>query len=91
MKRLMATAQISPKPFCCMMMPKPKPRNTYPVITGIVSKSAIFVVFLSILLSLNFMFSFCRPAGIRLGYRWLPRKNNARVPGPEWEPMTAPT
>ena len=25
-----------------------------------------------------------------LSYRWLPRKNSARVPGPEWEPMTAP-
>ena len=24
-------------------------------------------------------------------HRWLPRKNRANVPGPEWEPMTAPT
>ena len=24
-------------------------------------------------------------------YRWSPIKNRARVPGPEWEPMTAPT
>ena len=24
-------------------------------------------------------------------YRLLPRKNRANVPGPEWEPMTAPT
>lgn len=24
-------------------------------------------------------------------YRWLPIKNTARVPGPEWEPITLPT
>lgn len=26
-----------------------------------------------------------------IDYRFLPRKNSARVPGPEWEPITAPT
>ncbi len=26
-----------------------------------------------------------------IDYRFLPRKNSAKVPGPEWEPITAPT
>ncbi len=28
---------------------------------------------------------------MRVDQRCLPMKNRARVPGPEWEPMTAPT
>ena len=41
MSTLIAIAHQMLKSFCRARMPKPKPRNTYPVITGTVSRKAV--------------------------------------------------